>query len=103
MKTLTSLQPIFRKFRLQEKEQEKCPESAFKLLFYSSAYGYCFYLLFNGKYKFFQDTKNCWRGEANTFFEDHDLYFIVFKRGFQIICNGMWQGRINELKLPKTK
>ena len=82
MKTLTSLQPIFRKLRLHRKEVEKCPESAFKLLFYSSAHGYCFYLLFTGKYKFFQDTKNCWRGEGNAFFEDHDMYFHPIKAWF---------------------
>ena len=82
MKTLTSLQPIFRKLRLHRKEEEKCPESAFKLLFYSSAYGYCFYLLFIGKYKFFQDTKNCWRGESNAFFEDQDMHFHPIKAWF---------------------
>ena len=86
MKTWTSLQPVFRKFSLHGKEEEKCPESAFKLLFYSSAYGYCFYLLFNGKYNFFQDTKNCWRGEANAFFEDRDMYFHPIKAWFQY-CN----------------
>lgn len=57
-------QPIFRKFKLLAKEEEKCPESAFKLLFYSIAYGYCFHLLFSGKYDFFHETKNCWRGKC---------------------------------------
>ena len=61
---LLHLQPIFRKFKLLAKEEEKCPESAFKLLFYSIAYGYCFYLLFSGKYDFFHETKNCWRGKC---------------------------------------
>ena len=89
MKTLTSLQPIFRKFRLHGKEEEKCPESAFKLLFYSSAYGYCLYLLFNGKYKFFQETKNCWRGEAHAFLRIMTCILILLKRGFHIICNGI--------------
>ena len=55
-------QPFFSWCQLLEKDQKKCPESAFKFLFYSSAYGYCSYMLFNGKYNFFQDTSNCWKG-----------------------------------------
>lgn len=57
-----NLQPFFGWCKLLEKDQKKCPESAFKFIFYSSAYAYTSYLLFSGKYNFFQDTSYCWRG-----------------------------------------
>ena len=57
------LQPFFKWCKLLEKEQKKGPESAFKLIFYSSAYAYCSYILFGGKYDLFRDTNNCWKGE----------------------------------------
>lgn len=62
------LQPFFKWCKLLEKEQKKGPESAFKLIFYSSAYAYCSYILFGGKYDLFRDTNNCWKGEFIEFF-----------------------------------
>ncbi|CAH3171444.1 unnamed protein product [Porites evermanni] len=77
--------PIFRKFKLLAKEEEKCPESAFKLLFYSIAYGYCFHLLFSGKYDFFHETKNCWRGWYKGMPVPQDIYTLyVVQAGYYI-------------------
>ncbi|KAL9985157.1 hypothetical protein ACROYT_G007527 [Oculina patagonica] len=69
--------------QLLEKDQKKCPESAFKLLFYSSAYGYCSYLLFGGKYNFFNDTSNCWKGWYKGMPIPQDIYTLyVVEAGF---------------------
>ena len=57
-----NFQPFFSWCKLLEKEQKKAPESAFKFLYYSMAYGYTCYILFNGKYSFFQEPKHCWIG-----------------------------------------
>ncbi|KAJ7321491.1 Ceramide synthase 1 [Desmophyllum pertusum] len=68
--------PFFSWCQFLEKDQKKCPESAFKLLFYSSAYGYCCYILFNGKYNFFQDTGNCWTGWYKGMPVPQDIYML---------------------------
>ncbi|KAM7449757.1 Ceramide synthase 1 [Porites harrisoni] len=81
--TVAVFKPTFKWCKLLEKDQGKCPESAFKLLFYSSAYGYCCYLLFSGKYDFFHDTSTCWKGWYKGMPVAQDIYVLyVVEAGF---------------------
>ncbi|KAL9985152.1 hypothetical protein ACROYT_G007522 [Oculina patagonica] len=81
--TAAIFKPFFRWCQLLEKDQKKCPENAFKLLFYSSAYGYCSYILFSGKYNFFHDTSNCWKGWYKGMPIPQDIYTLyVVEAGF---------------------
>ncbi|XP_078360160.1 ceramide synthase 1-like [Oculina patagonica] len=81
--TAVIYKPFFSWCQLLEKDKKKCPESAFKLLFYSSAYGYCSYLLFGGKYNFFHDTSNCWKGWYKGMPIPQDIYTLyVVEAGF---------------------
>ncbi|XP_053312166.1 ceramide synthase 1 [Spea bombifrons] len=51
-------QPFATWCQLQPKEAEKFPESAWKLLFYSTSWSYSVYLLFFTEYNFFQDPSS---------------------------------------------
>ncbi|XP_058943479.1 ceramide synthase 1 [Pocillopora verrucosa] len=76
-------EPFFKWCQLSEKDQKKSPENAFKFLYYCSAYGYCSYILFNGKYNFFQDTRNCWKGWYKGMPVSQDIYILyMVQTGF---------------------
>ncbi|XP_069623823.1 ceramide synthase 1 isoform X2 [Ranitomeya imitator] len=55
-------QPFIKWCHLQPKEAEKVPESAWKLLFYSCSWSYCFYLLFFTEHNFFHDPPSTFHG-----------------------------------------
>lgn len=77
--------PFFSWCRVPEKEQTKSPESAFKCLYYTVVYSYTCYLLFNGKYNFFQDPANCWKGWYKGMPIEQDIYVLyVIQAGFYL-------------------
>ncbi|KAJ7321492.1 Ceramide synthase 1 [Desmophyllum pertusum] len=80
--TTAVFKPFFSWCQFIEKDQKKCPESAFKLLFYSSAYGYCCYILF--KYNYLQDpSRNCWEGWYKGMPVPQDIYMLyLVEAGF---------------------
>ncbi|XP_074613865.1 ceramide synthase 1-like [Acropora palmata] len=83
--TVAVFKSFFSWCRLLEKEQKKAPESAFKFLYYSMAYGYTCYILFNGKYSFFQEPKHCWIGWYKGMPVAQDIYVVyVVQAGFYL-------------------
>uniref|UniRef100_A0A8C5QLJ3 Ceramide synthase 1 n=1 Tax=Leptobrachium leishanense TaxID=445787 RepID=A0A8C5QLJ3_9ANUR len=55
-------QPFAEWCLLEPKEANKCPESAWKLFFYSFSWSYSIYLLFFTEYTFFQDPSSVFHG-----------------------------------------
>ncbi|EDO49866.1 predicted protein, partial [Nematostella vectensis] len=75
--------PFAEYFNFIPKDKKKFPESAWKLLYYGSAYSFTCYVLFSGKHQFFQDTVLCWKGWRKSMPVPSDIYTIyVVQAGF---------------------
>ncbi|KAI0208302.1 Ceramide synthase 1 [Lamellibrachia satsuma] len=55
------LAPLAKWLRLERLNQVKFPESAWKVMYYGCSWSYCTYLLFSGRYDFFQKPYLMWQ------------------------------------------
>jgi ceramide synthetase len=73
--------PFVRKVNMDEESAQKFPESAFKVLYYSVSWVYCFYLVII-KYEFFQQPGDVWMGWKLGASVPDDVYIVyVFQLG----------------------
>lgn len=94
------VQPAGRRLRILPENVDKMPESAWKLLYYSSVWSFTVYVvILRGKYRFFQEPSTVWDGEWSASSWHFFLFFLsclILNRSFYpwVSCwntdEGLW-------------